>query len=713
MNAPEDDHLALIGDLQRQVVAKDHELLGLRKGTSQAQGLAVRAQRTLQQALSKWAAPPSAIPLELKRDVFRAWSASARGGDVRQEKLEREFKKRLGKSRAVLQSKINAVVGGLAQATHAQQARTVMEAWRSVSKEGKFQKEKSKMKQAQVQQTLMHWMGDLKKTIQPTVFFAWRRLVEARRQEKRAADLRREHARLAKDEAKKRMIQATLALTGDPDKMDPTTLKVVLRAWRECMLESRSENALKFERARAAEREKDRKVQAQRRFAMLAAEGSRPMLHGSFHAWAHKVASRKSEAKRCEEETRFSYLQAIFRAWATLAAAGHQSKELEQEKERLRQEQEQLKKEIEEQRLRQSKIRQSMLGFAENQANQYVILGMIWSSWKELLLEKRLLAEHNAERQQWEREFEERQEAERKSLRYRASVMALSSVDHQMKAQKEVLVPILWAAWKDLVAERRRDETMDISRRAVEDDARKAQQEDRTLAQEAAKLRETYRHSQQQRQAVFLWSIERRDQSMLLRVAWSAWRECLDDRRKTEVEHVQTLKQRLHGTDFAAKIAAVASEQTPTGATAGPTRPGDVAVPVKPGLCGRFFRFFVAPKQPPKQSGRPVWTPTAAKATSSPAGRQPVQVPGSVPAAAERHAPPPTVTQDAAAAGASSATAPAATDPGPSAGPETLPAGEFLSPGAPPREPATPTAKSGLRRFEVTPEAGIAVPLDP
>eukprot|EP00439_Symbiodinium_sp_Y106_P063753 s428_g9.t3 len=52
-------------------------------------------------------------------------------------------------SRAVLQSKINAVVGGLAQATHAQQARTVMEAWRSVSKEGKFQKEKSKMKQAQ------------------------------------------------------------------------------------------------------------------------------------------------------------------------------------------------------------------------------------------------------------------------------------------------------------------------------------------------------------------------------------------------------------------------------------------------------------------------------------------------------------------------------------------------------------------------------------
>eukprot|EP00439_Symbiodinium_sp_Y106_P052874 s428_g7.t1 len=149
----------------------------------------------------------------------------------------------------------------------------------------------------------------------------------------------------------------------------------------------------------------------------IVGQGSRPMLHGSFHAWAHKVASRKSEAKRCEEETRFSYLQAIFRAWATLAAAGHQSKELEQEKERLRQEQEQLKKEIEDQRLRQSKIRQSMLGFAENQANQYVILGMIWSSWKELLLEKRLLAEHNAERQQWEREFEERQEAERKSLR--------------------------------------------------------------------------------------------------------------------------------------------------------------------------------------------------------------------------------------------------------------------------------------------------------
>ncbi|CAE6964561.1 unnamed protein product [Symbiodinium sp. KB8] len=278
--------------------------------------------------------------------------------------------------------------------------------------------------------------------------------------------------------------------------------------------------------------------------------------------------------------------------------------------------------------------------------------------------------------------------------------MALSSVDHQMKAQKEVLVPILWAAWKDLVAERRRDETMDISRRAVEDDARKAQQEDRTLAQEAAKLRETYRHSQQQRQAVFLWSIERRDQSMLLRAGGLERMAPLALQKiakgggtRADLEAEARPNPGLHGTDFAAKIAAVASEQTPTGATAGPTRPGVLAEKnlTDQGSMhlGYSFPLRIGLLMPSRQ------------------------VPGSVPAAAERHAPPPTVTQDAAAAGASSATAPAATDPGPSAGPETLPAGEFLSPGAPPREPATPTAKSGLRRFEVTPEAGIAVPLDP
>ncbi|CAE7493794.1 unnamed protein product [Symbiodinium microadriaticum] len=189
--------------------------------------------------------------------------------------------------------------------------------------------------------------------------------------------------------------------------------------------------------------------------------------------------------------------------------------------------------------------------------------------------------------------------------------MALSSVDHQMKAQKEVLVPILWAAWKDLVAERRRDETMDISRRAVEDDARKAQQEGSLGTRSAALCildrsctrfvcfalrQQSFERlidipSSSGRLDALACGLERMAPLALQKIAkgestglakyvqWAA--------QSPEVEHVQTLKQRLHGTDFAAKIAAVASEQTPTGATAGPTRPGDVAVPVKPGLCGR------------------------------------------------------------------------------------------------------------------------------
>ncbi|CAJ1414772.1 unnamed protein product [Effrenium voratum] len=218
--------------------------------------------------------------------------------------------------------------------------------------------------------------------------------------------MRREHIRVAKEEQKRRLAAATLALTADPKTMDPYAMKVILRAWQSLMIDTRAQSAIKVERQRGEEREKERKSQAQRRFAMLITEGSLPMRNGSFHAWKAKVQSKKEELKRREVEQRLNYLQGIYRAWSTLACAAKREKELEQEKERLHKEQEDLRKEVEEQRLRNSQMRGSLLAMTD-EPNLLLLLGSVWNSWKELLVEKRIMQEREAERQKWAKEFQD------------------------------------------------------------------------------------------------------------------------------------------------------------------------------------------------------------------------------------------------------------------------------------------------------------------
>eukprot|EP00434_Breviolum_minutum_P009646 symbB.v1.2.008495.t1/scaffold535.1/size190655/15 len=123
-----------------------------------------------------------------------------------------------------------------------------------------------------------------------------------------------------------------------------------------------------------------------------------------------------------------------------------------------------------------------------------------------------------------------------------------------MKGEKEVLLPILWSAWRELVQEKQRDENMDITRRLYEEEAKKAQQEAQNLKTEASNMRQRHLHAQQKRQAVFLMSLESRDQTLLLQVAMSAWRECIEDRRKHAVEEMRNKLEGLQNSDSFMKV---------------------------------------------------------------------------------------------------------------------------------------------------------------
>lgn len=611
----EDEYLTQIQELQRQVVDKDNRILELLKGTNSAQSLAARAEKTLQRALGKWA--PSAIPLELQREAFQAWSSQARTGDVQHRKQEAEFRKRLGKSRAALQSKINGIVGGLAHATVAQEARVALESWRRVTRQARFEKEKKKIKEEQVKKTLITWAGDFPMTAMPAIFFAWRKLLDARKEERKSEEIRREHMRLAKEEKKRSIASVTLALTADPHKTDPYTMKVILRAWQQCMIETRAENAVKIERLRAEEREKEHRSQAQRRFAMLISEGNKPLLHGSFKAWHSKVQADKEEEKRQQMEQHLRNLQAIFRSWSTLTSAGKREKELEREKERLQKEQESLLKEVEDVRLRNSKMRGSLLGLSvQADPNQYVLLGMILASWKDLLMEKRLIESRQEERRKVQQEFEERQEEQRQNLRMRQSMIALSAVDQKMKGQREVLLPILWSAWKDLVLEKQRDENIDLTRRLYEEEAKKAQEEAQQLRAEAKNMRQRHLQAEQKRKTIFLMSLEQRDQTLLLQVAMSAWRECVEDRKKHAAEMQQEMKNKSWSDSFVKTMQGQQGQGH--GAALDPAYPG--APPPKGGLCQRMCRCLPFCCGKPSRKAVSQAPPEATRTTPKPPG---------------------------------------------------------------------------------------------
>eukprot|EP00434_Breviolum_minutum_P009644 symbB.v1.2.008493.t1/scaffold535.1/size190655/13 len=140
-------------------------------------------------------------------------------------------------------------------------------------------------------------------------------------------------------------------------------------------------------------------------------QGNLPLLHGSFRAWHFKVEAEKEEEKRQKMEQRLSYLQAVFRK---------REKELENEKERLQKEQEGLLREVEDTRRQFSKMRSGLLGMsaqADSDQHSSNLLRQVLGSWRDLLMERRLLESRQEERRKVEQELEERQQKERESLR--------------------------------------------------------------------------------------------------------------------------------------------------------------------------------------------------------------------------------------------------------------------------------------------------------
>jgi len=586
----------LIQDLTNQVLEKDGEITRLMKGASKAEREAQGSKKALLDAMAKWA--PSVGTMELMREPFQAWK-----GLQSEAKQVKKVQEALRKGKESLQPSILKVIRGLSEHSVAQGARTALEAWKSLAhtaaQEKKLAKEKDRMRQEKVERTLLHWSGAFSNTAKPACFAAWRRALDTRKQDEKEEKQRHDHIRTAKALQKEALARATLAMV--PKGTDPQAIKVILGAWRECMLDTRSQKALEAERERAKRGAETVKDQAKRRAAFLVAEGHRPLLNGAFLSWrtfSGTWQKREGEVKRREEKIRMQSLHDLYRAWGAVVVAHRRNKSLEAEKAEMQ-------KELEAERNKHNKMRSSILqlSFAGAETDPFILIGLAMSAWKDACKERLLELERETMRLEWEHEYQAKKQEETTKSRTRQSVVALQVASKAEDVQSELFLRMVLLAWVDAVKESKRESQLDREQRIFEKEKQELEEEKKRLEIEAAKSKQRHGEDQTKRQMLFTMAMNQSNDDWLIRAAYSAWRESMLDARKYEFEEMKTRLSQLEG---------AGAVRTSLGRSLDETGPSfnnvDQQIPVKPGLLQRCCGcFFGAPKKSRANRPQKVW----------------------------------------------------------------------------------------------------------
>merc|ERR1712187_990213 len=152
----------------------------------------------------------------------------------------------------------------------------------------------------------------------------------------------------------------------------------------------------------------------------------------------------------------------------------------------------------------------------------------------------------------------------------------------------------MWSCWTDAVNQSKRDRDLEGGQRVFEEDLKNAQKDAEQLRIEAQKADERHHDLHLKRQAIFAWTIDGRDNNMVMQIAWSAWRECMQDARVAEVA---SLKQKLDQMKkdhsmMSLDLGALQSAMAPPPPPPPPEKDGKSKGGRSQGGIGRFFRCF-------------------------------------------------------------------------------------------------------------------------
>lgn len=592
----------LIQDLTSQVQEKDAEIAELRKIASGAERSANGHKQALLDAMGKWA--PSAEKQDLLRQPFQAWRSIQL--EARQVK---KFQEALKKGKESMLPGVMRVVGGLSGTSLAQFAKTVLEAWHGLIKDTKWSKKEKEMKRAKIDQTLVFWNSDFAKTCKPICFGYWLRLITSRREEQKEEQQRREHMKTVEQMKKEARLKAVMALTSKAGEVDPHMMKIILKVWHELKavsrLEAEHQAAVEAAQARAEESAKTYKEQAQRRAFFMMADTDKQRLRTTLQLWKSAIQIERIK----QEEIRMSNLESIFRTWCALTIAGRSAREVEKARAKLEQENADLKAAHK----KNNQRRASVLAIADtNTANgdRLVLTSVVMSAWKEYHTEQRLEKEREQERKEWEEDFKKRQEEQQKHARSRATIMALGMASKSELVEGEMLLRSVFQSWWDQVKETKRSKSLDERQLVWEADAKaaleKAKADAASLQEEIVQQEMRHKTAHHQRQILFVMSLGERDRQMMLQLCWSAWKECFEDRKNIEMQH---LKKQVESLKIAGQVMSSIDPQH-----------GDPSSYVKPTFCARLLSCL-CPGQPKRSRPAKVWPPTGDSRPASPSAK--------------------------------------------------------------------------------------------
>lgn len=508
-------HGELLNDFTSQLRSKDEEILDLARRATQSERQAAGQKGALLLAMQRWGA--NGGQRELIRMPWEAWKG------VQKERAEKKrFQEAMSQGRASLQPTVLKVLEGFASKHGMAEARIVFTAWGAVVRDVKHGKEKTVMRQEKVRATLLRWTDGFAVSAQSVCWSAWKMFRASLKHEQDAEASRKEHVRVAKEMKRQAVERAAMTLFAGGSQV----LHIVLKEWRECALTTRAQKAVLSERQRASQSEERTRLQAVRNFAFLMQKDNHALVALYFAMW-HDNSNLERQAK---VDSRRQIQHQLFIAWCAVTGAGRHVRDLEKEKAALQAREVAHHAELEAHR----KQREGIMNMADSKANPLMLMRVVWSSWRESTAEVRREQEREQEKQAWKEQFEAEQRQIHEQERRRAVLGSLAG-------SSEMTMRIVWSAWISMLLLHHHENELDGAHMVFEAQQLKSMNEAEhlKLAVRAAELKHHDLH--QKRKALFLASMDDRDKTMIIHVTWSAWRECVQDGRITEIKKLRGL----------------------------------------------------------------------------------------------------------------------------------------------------------------------------
>lgn len=476
-----DQHHRMVDELTASLQERNEEVSKLREEAVQKERLISHHRHVLLD---------SVCALSGNGPLLMAWSSWQKL--MKQKNKESAFKEALAHSKVKMRPVLLKAIKDLVSGADDQLARVIFSKWLACATATLRDAAKKHNEDETISRTMQMWAGHKRSFGLNLTFRAWREVLAEHEKQRTEERHIKEHVEAAKAErlGSIERVAAAFATSSDGANRD-TILRLSMRGWKQLTAESNHQKLINQEQ-QASKDYRDRMVE--RHCLLMLSNDVKANFAWIFAGWRdftqHQVI-----------ENILKLQTQVFHAWDRVAKQGHRARELAKI-------QEQLSKEDQDHILaikQQQTLRNRLVDLGQG-SNTLLLLHMVLSAWKEAVSEARRERERTNDREKWREEWEEQKKCIIAEERTRGVALAWAP---------EQILPIVYSAWTQFVHSQRREKEMEGAQRVFEDNLVKRQRE------QDEKL-------DQVRSTLFTMAADSKmSHELLLRCAWSSWRECM------------------------------------------------------------------------------------------------------------------------------------------------------------------------------------------